>query len=72
MLCCYVGLGAQWNVGTQNLTRSSLLPVSSSGPRELEPSLLPGIRTKFFCLEWEPEDVRGRGKWEVTNTWEQS
>lgn len=40
---------------TQYLTLSSLMPVSSSGPRELEPSLLPGIRTRFFCLEKQPE-----------------
>lgn len=61
---------------TQCLTRSSLLPVSSSGPRELEPSLLPGIRTKFFFLEKEPEAQDGerqvRSYFVKTDTWEQS
>lgn len=45
-------------------TWSLLLPVSSSGPLELEPSLLPGIRTRFFCLEKEAEarNIGGGGK----------
>lgn len=51
-----VVLEAESCLGTLHPTRSSPLPVSSSsGPLELEPSLLPGIRTRFFCLEKEAE-----------------
>ena len=45
------------------------MPVSSSGPLELEPSLLPGIRTRFFCLEKEAEagneDTGERAVWSL-------
>ena len=50
--------------GPWHPTWSLLLPVSSSGPLELEPLLLPGIRTRFFCLEKEAEarDTGGEGR----------